>query len=86
MNAKMTALGMVALLSMAVSFPAAAEGGKNAYNNPNGDPADDTFEAPYVNAGDGRVMVFCAEGETLVLTPVDTGSAEATCVPAGGSQ
>lgn len=83
MNAKMTVLSLTALLSLAMSLPAAAEGGKNAYNNPNGDPDDDTFEAPYVNAGDGRVMVFCAEGETLVLTPVSTGAAEATCVPAG---
>jgi len=69
------------LLSVALSA-AYAGGGKNGYNNPTGDPADDTYRSPYVGMEDQRTMIFCAEDEMLVVTPVDDGSAEATCVRA----
>ncbi|MCP5417781.1 MAG: hypothetical protein H6965_11870 [Chromatiaceae bacterium] len=71
----------VAVVSFAAAVPAWASGGKNAYNNPNGSPADEVFEAPYTNLGEGRVMLFCAEDEKLVVTPIDKAAVEATCVP-----
>jgi len=55
-----------------------AGGDKNAYNNPAGQPPQPD-QTPYVNTGDGRMMVFCEADEVLVITPVDLGSIEATC-------
>ncbi|NEX21117.1 hypothetical protein G3480_12475 [Thiorhodococcus mannitoliphagus] len=68
-------------MSLAFGSAALAGGGQNAYNNPTGDPAEDTYQTPYTNVGDGRIMVFCAEDESLVVTPAEGGAVEATCVP-----
>jgi hypothetical protein len=65
-----------------LSSGAWAAGGQNAHNNPTGDPPADTYQTPYANPDGGRMMIFCAEGETLVLTPAEGGSVEATCIPA----
>ncbi len=73
---------ITAIISLAASGPLLAEGGKNAHNNPNGSPSEDTFETPYTNPDGGRMMVFCAEDEKLVVTPLDSGAVEVTCVPA----
>jgi hypothetical protein len=59
-----------------------AGGDKMAYGNPTGDPAEDTYQNPYASQGDGRLLIYCEEGETLVIVPVETGMAEATCQPA----
>jgi len=75
----------VALLTTAIVLVGAsqafASGGKNAYNNPSGSPDEDTFETPYANTGGGRMLVFCAEDETLITLTVADGSLELTCVP-----
>ncbi|UHD17931.1 hypothetical protein [Thiocapsa bogorovii] len=75
-------VAIVVATSFACGNSALAAGGKNAYNNPTGDPAEDTYQTPYTNVGEGRIMVFCAEGETLVVTPAEDGAVEAVCVPA----
>jgi hypothetical protein len=73
------AFGIVLTL---ISTTLIAGGGKLAYGNPTGDPAEDTYQTPYANVGeDGRILVFCAEDELLVITPVDSGAAEASCQP-----
>ena len=71
---------LAAIICLAASAPLLGEGGKNAHNNPIGSPSDDNFEAPYANRGDGRMMVFCAEDEKLLVTPVDGGVIEVTCM------
>jgi hypothetical protein len=76
--------GLVAVLAIIVLVGAPqtfAGGGKNAYNNPSGSPDGDTFETPYANTGGGRMLVFCAENETLVTLTLADGSLELTCVP-----
>jgi hypothetical protein len=79
-------IGSVAILALVLaltgSFQALAEGGKNAHNNPSGSPDDETFETPYANTGGGRMLVFCAEDESLVTVTLADGSLELTCVPA----
>lgn len=72
-------LGAAVLLSSAQPL---ASGGKEAYGNPTGDPAEDTYQNPYASQGDGRLLIYCEEGETLVIVPVEVGMAEATCQPA----
>jgi hypothetical protein len=72
----LVAIGMALVFASTTSF---AEGGKKAYSNPGGEPAEDTYQTPYASEGDGRVLVYCAEDEVLVITPVDTGAAEAVC-------
>ncbi len=74
---------IVAVIGLVRSAGALAGGDQNAYNNPTGDPPDDTYQTPYANTGDGRIMVFCAEGEVLVITPAEGGAVEASCLPAG---
>ena len=74
-------LGVLTVLGLALLLLLGASGGKNAYNNPNGSPADGDFDAPYVNAGDGRMLIFCDEQETLIMKPLADGSVEAVCVP-----
>ena len=76
----LTALTAVAGLIAAPQTMAA--GDKNAYNNPTGDPPTDTYQTPFANAGGGRMLVFCADDETLILTPTADGSVEITCMPA----
>lgn len=72
-----TAIATAALLTAPSAF---AGGDKNAYNNPGGDPPDFDGEMPYTNEGDGRIMIFCADGETLVVKTIDGGAMEATCL------
>ena len=78
-------IGLTAVLATVIVLvgapPAFAGGGKNAYNNPSGSPDEDTFETPYANTGGGRMLVFCAEGETLVTLTMADGTLELTCVP-----
>ncbi len=71
----------IAAACLFVAMPVLAGGDQNAHNNPTGDPAEDTYQTPYSNAGDGRIMVFCAEDEKLVVTPVDTGAVDISCIP-----
>jgi hypothetical protein len=78
-----TKLAILVLMSLVCVSATLAAGGKNAYNNPTGDPAEDTYQTPFVNVGDGRIMVFCAEDESLVVTPAKGGVVEAACVPDG---
>ena len=74
-------LALSAVVALTVATFANAGGDQNAHNNPTGDPPTDTYQVPYANVGDGRLMIFCAEDELLVITPVESGAAEATCVP-----
>ncbi len=78
-------IGSIAMLATSLVLvgapPTFAEGGKNAYNNPSGSPDEDAFETPYANTGGGRMLVFCAEGETLVTLAMADGTLELTCVP-----
>ena len=73
---------LAAVIGLCTGTEALAAGGQNAYNNPTGDPPSDTYQTPYANTGDGRMEIFCAEGEKLVVTPADDGAVEATCIPA----
>ena len=73
---------LVTIIAMVGAPQAFAGGGKNAYSNPSGSPDEDTFETPYANTGGGRMLVFCAEDETLVTLTLADGSLELTCVPA----
>jgi hypothetical protein len=81
-----TRLLLIAAVSSAVAIAAGtalASGGQNAYGNPTGEPAEDTYQNPFSNSGeDGRMQIWCAEDETLVITPAEGGVMEATCVPA----
>lgn len=73
-------LASIAVIALAFSAGLYAAGGKNAYNNPSGDPSSDTFETPFANYdGDGRMMIFCAEDELLVVIPAEGGALEVTC-------
>ena len=58
-----------------------AGGDKNGYNKPAG---EETYLTPYANEDGGRLSVFCAQDEKLVVTPVDGGAVEVTCIPADG--
>ena len=49
--------------------------------HPSGSPDEDTFETPYANTGGGRMLIFCAEGETLITLSMADGTLELTCVP-----
>jgi hypothetical protein len=83
MNKVITSTAALAAVIVLVAAPQAlAAGGQNAYNNPTGEPAEDTYQTPYANAGGGRMLVFCADNETLVMTPAADGAMELTCVAA----
>ena len=75
---------LAAIIGVCAGTEALAGGGQNAYNNPTGDPAEDTYQTPYANTGGGRIEVFCAEDEKLVVTPVDGSAVEVTCIAADG--
>jgi hypothetical protein len=76
-------LASIAALALVYGMPLQAGGDKNAHNNPNGEPSTDTFNPPYANYdNDGRMMVFCAEDELLVVVPAEGGALEVTCQPA----
>jgi hypothetical protein len=84
MNARSSFAAVVALGAAAAlcSTSLLAGGDKVAANNPVGDPPDDTYQEPYANQGDGRMLVYCEDGEVLVINPVDPGAAELVCEPA----
>jgi hypothetical protein len=48
---------------------------------PNGGPAEGDFNAPYVNAGEGRMLITSDQQETLIMKPGSGGSVEVVCVP-----
>ena len=73
---------LAAIICLLASAPLWAGGDQNAENNPNGSPGSDTFEAPYVNPDGGRVLVFCEDGEKLVVTPQGSGEIDVICLPA----
>lgn len=77
-----TLIGSIAVIGLLASPSAIGAGGKNAYSNPTGSPAEDTFQMPYMNLGDGRMLVQCAEGEEMLLTPTSDGGIEIVCAPA----
>lgn len=77
---KQLILASIAAIGIASSAGLYASGDKNANNNPNGTPDSDTFDTPFANYdGDGRMMVFCAEDELLVVIPASGGALEVTC-------
>jgi hypothetical protein len=83
MNKRLSStIGLIAVIGLLASPNAIGAGGKNAYNNPTGSPAEDTFQMPYMNIGDGRVLVQCAEDEEMLLTPTNDGGVEIVCAPA----
>ena len=73
-------LSLITIIAFAFSGTLLAGGGKNAYSNPTGDPADDTYQTPFANADGGRMLVYCADGEDLVVTPVDGNAVKVTCL------
>jgi len=75
---------LVSMAAFALIFSATliAGGDQNGYNNPKGDPAEDTYLEPFANYDDsGRMMIFCAEDELLVVVPAEGGALEVTCQP-----
>ena len=72
---------LAAVIALLPTSSAFASGGQNAYKNPTGDPPADTYQTPYANIGEGRMLVSCAEAETLLTIHLPDGSAELTCVP-----
>lgn len=75
-------LASLAAVTLAFAAPLNAGGDKNAHNNPNGEPSTGTFNPPYANYdGEGRMMVFCAENELLVVVPAEGGALEVICQP-----
>ena len=74
------AISIATCLLLTATLTVSAGGDKNAYNNPNGSPEDSEFSAPYMNMGTGRVLVYCEEGETLIIVPMGSDAAEAVCV------
>jgi hypothetical protein len=72
---------LVSSALLAVGSGAFAAGGQNANGNPTGDPAEDTYQNPFSNQGDGRMLIYCADDETLLILPAEGGAVEATCVP-----
>jgi hypothetical protein len=76
-------LASIAAVTFAFAAPLTAGGDQNAHNNPNGEPSSSTFNPPYTNYdSDGRMMVFCAEDELLVVVPAEGGALEVICQPA----
>lgn len=73
---------LTAIAAVAVGFSSMllAGGGQNGYNNPKGDIPDDTYNEPFANYdNEGRMMIFCAEDELLVVVPTEGGALEVTC-------
>lgn len=80
---KYCAFSSIVGVALALSTPASANGDKNAYNNPNGDPTTASFNVPFANyEQEGRMMIFCAAEELLVVVPQQDGALEVTCMPA----
>ncbi len=82
MSYKTLILVSIAAFSLIFSATLIAGGDQNGYNNPKGDPAEDTYLEPFANYDDGgRMMIFCAEDELLVVVPTEGGALEVTCQP-----
>ena len=75
-----SALTLASVVALGASTHALAGGDKNGYSNPTGDPAEDTYQTPFANSDGGRMLVYCADGEDLVVTPVDGNAVEVTCL------
>ena len=73
---------LTAIIGLCTGAGALAAGGQNAYNNPSGEPPEETYLTPYANEDGGRMEVFCAESEKLVVTPVGASAVDVTCIPA----
>jgi len=71
---------LIAALLLTVAGSVAAEGDKKGHGNPIGDPADDTYQDPYMAKQDERTLIFCAEDEMLVMESIDQASAEVACL------
>lgn len=72
-----------AILGIGVGPQSLAGGDKKTYNNPGGDPREETLLPPYANEVGGRMSLFCAQDEKLVVTTVDRSAVEVTCIPTG---
>lgn len=81
MVTRSVAMLLVSAVLIALSTALYAAGGQNADNNSGGDPPDDTYQTPFSNSGGGRMLIYCAEGETLIMAPAEDGAVEAACVP-----
>jgi hypothetical protein len=80
MSYKSLILASIAAIAVGFSSTLIAGGDQNGYNNPKGDIPDDTYNEPFANFdGDGRMMIFCAEDELLVVVPAEGGALEVTC-------
>ncbi|MEE4279296.1 MAG: hypothetical protein V2I82_12575 [Halieaceae bacterium] len=80
MSDKNLLLAAIAAIAVGFSPSLLAAGGQNGYNNPKGDIPDDTYNEPFANYdNEGRMMVFCAEDELLVVVPAEGGALEITC-------
>lgn len=83
MSKKYCLLSSIAGVALALTTVVSANGDKNAYNNPNGDPTTASFNVPFANyEQEGRMMIFCAAEELLVVVPKEEGALEVTCTPA----
>jgi len=76
------AMVLAALVGIGAGMQALASGGTYAHNKPGGEPGDQTCLTPYAKEEGGRLALFCAQDEKLVVTPVDGGAVEVTCMPA----
>jgi hypothetical protein len=80
----MAVTAIAAILGLTAGAQALAAGGKNAYNNPIGEPPSDTYQKPYksyeVEDG-GRMLVGCADDEIEVSTTTVDGSVAIICMP-----
>jgi hypothetical protein len=80
MSYKNLLLAAIAVIAVGFSPTLLAGGDQNGYNNPKGDIPDDTYNEPFANYdNDGRMMIFCAEDELLVVVPAEGGALEVTC-------
>ena len=73
-------LTLIKVVAFGFSRVLLAGGDKNAYSNPTEDPAEDASRTPFANAEGGRMLVYCADEEDLVVTPVDRNAVEVPCL------
>ena len=78
-SASLSILTLATVFALAGSSALFAGGDQNGYGNPIGDPAEDTYLNPYLNQGGGRTLVYCADGESMAVTPVDDAAVEIAC-------
>lgn len=72
---------LAAIVWIGAATQALAAGDKNGYNKPADEPGEETYLTPYANDDGGRMSLFCAQDEKLVVTPVDGSAVAVTCVP-----